>query len=114
VEAGSQGGAAADKTGWLVSGLEDDIRPRMFEAADRGESFALATIVAADGGPRPPGAQMVITETASWGYLSGGCIEDDVAVNAREVIGDGRPRTLVYGEGSPFIDIRLPCGGRCC
>ena len=27
--------------GWLVSGLEDDIRPHMFAAADRGEPFAL-------------------------------------------------------------------------
>ncbi len=43
--------------GWLVSGLEDDIRPHMFAAAERGEPFALATIVAADGGPRPVGAQ---------------------------------------------------------
>lgn len=97
---------------WLFSGLEDDIRPRMFAAADEGLSFALATIVTADGGPRPVGAQMVVTETDSWGFLSGGCIEADVARNGREVIRDGRVRTLVYGKGSPFIDIRLPCGGR--
>src|SRR3546814_1995694 len=84
----------------------------MFAAADEGLSFALATIVAADGGPRPVGAQMVVTETDSWGFLSGGCIESDVARNGREVIRDGRVRTLVYGKGSPFIDITLPCGGR--
>src|SRR3546814_4936483 len=76
----------------------------MFAAADEGLSFALATIVAADGGPRPVGAQMVVTETDSWGFLSGGCIESDVARNGREVIRDGRVRTLVYGKGSPFID----------
>ena len=98
--------------GWLVSGLEDDIRLHMFAAADQGESFALATIVAADGGPRPVGAQMVVTGTEAWGFLSGGCIEDDVALNARETIADGAARRLVYGEGSPFVDIRLPCGGR--
>src|SRR3546814_2182934 len=62
----------------LFSGLEDDIRPHMFAAADEGLCFALATIVAADGGPRPVGAQMVVTETDSWGFLSGGCIESDV------------------------------------
>src|SRR3546814_12810688 len=55
---------------------------------------------------------MVVTETDSWGFLSGGCIESDVARNGRAVIRDGRVRTLVYGKGSPFIDIRLPCGGR--
>ena len=103
---------AATGPGWLVSGLEDDIRPHMFAAAERGEPFALATIVAADGGPRPVGAQMVVTQGASWGFLSGGCIEDDVALNARGTIADGAARRLVYGEGSPFMDIRLPCGGR--
>lgn len=104
-------GAAAGP-GWLVSGLEDDIRPHMFAAAERGEPFALATIVAADGGPRPVGAQMVVTGTEAWGFLSGGCIEDDVALNARQTIADGKLRRLIYGEGSPFVDIRLPCGGR--
>ena len=88
------------------------MRPRMFEVADRGEAFALATIVAADGGPRPEGAQMVVTRAQSWGFLSGGCIEEDVARNGREVLKSGQTRTLVYGKGSPFIDIRLPCGGR--
>ena len=107
----AQTGAQDAATGWLVSGLEDDIRPRMFAAADRHESFALATIIAADGGPRPVGAQMVVTAEGSWGFLSGGCIEADVVLNGQEVIRTGRPRTLTYGEGSPFIDIRLPCGG---
>ena len=109
---GSDWEGATAGPGWLVSGLEDDIRPHMFAAAERGEPFALATIVAADGGPRPVGAQMVVTDRESWGFLSGGCIEDDVALNARETIADGEMRRLVYGEGSPFVDIRLPCGGR--
>lgn len=97
---------------WHVTGLEDDVRERMFATADAGETFALATIIAANGGPRPVGSQMVVTRVESWGFLSGGCIEADVSLNAREVIRDGEPRILVYGEGSPFIDIRLPCGGR--
>lgn len=88
------------------------MRPRMFAAAQAGEAFALATIIAADGGPRPVGAQMVITQHDAWGFLSGGCIEADVALHGREVLSDGEPQTLVYGHGSPFIDMRLPCGGR--
>ena len=28
------------------------------------------------------------------------------------MLAEKTPRTLVYGRGSPFIDIRLPCGGR--
>ncbi|WP_166942303.1 XdhC family protein [Sphingopyxis panaciterrae] len=99
-------------TDWLETGLDDDMRPHMFGALDAGQTFALATIIAADGGPRPVGAQMVVTADHSWGYLSGGCIEPDVVLHARQVMADGTPRTLVYGRGSPFIDMRLPCGGR--
>src|SRR3546814_2247704 len=89
---------------WLFSGLEDDIRPHMFAAADEGLSFALATIVAADGGPRPVGAQMVVTETDSWGFLSGGCIESDVARDGREVIQIGRAHVW-----TPVTNAQLVC-----
>lgn len=99
-------------TDWYMAGLEDDVRPRMFEAQAARRPFALATIVDADGGPRPIGAQMVVTEHDAHGFLSGGCIEADVSLHAREALVDGRPRRLVYGRGSPFIDMRLPCGGR--
>lgn len=100
-------------TDWYIPGLEDDMRPRMFAAADRGEAFALVTIVAAEGGgPRGVGAQMVVTADAMAGFLSGGCIEADVALHARDVLETGDPARLVYGRGSPFVDTRLPCGGR--
>lgn len=98
---------------WYSAGLEDDMRPRMFLAADRGQPFALVTITAAEGGgPRGPGAQMVVTADDMGGFLSGGCIEADVAVHARQALSAGQPRRLVYGRGSPFVDTRLPCGGR--
>lgn len=77
-----------------------------------GRTFALATVFAADGGPRGVGAQMVVTGQESWGFVSGGCVEADVALHARQTLADGQPRHLVYGRGSPWIDIRLPCGGR--
>lgn len=98
---------------WYLAGLEDDMRPRMFAAADRGQAFALVTIVAAEGGgPRGVGAQMVVTGDEMAGFLSGGCIESDVAIHARLTLADGAPRRIVYGKGSPFVDTRLPCGGR--
>lgn len=102
----------ADMTDWLLTGLEDDMRPRMAEFRAAGRAFALATITAADGGPRPVGAQMLVDGSGTYGFLSGGCIEADVALHGAAVLDDGTPRTLVYGHGSPFIDIRLPCGGR--
>ena len=97
---------------WYSAGLEDDMRPRMFEACDAGAPFALATVVSAEGGPRPPGSQMVVTQDAYWGFVSGGCIEGDVALHGRETLRDGQRREIVYGRGSPWIDARLPCGGR--
>lgn len=98
---------------WYTAGMEDDMRPRLFAAADRGEPVALVTIVAAEGGgPRGVGAQMVITENAAGGFLSGGCIEADVILHGRATLEDRTPRRIVYGRGSPFIDTRLPCGGR--
>lgn len=91
---------------------DEDLRPRMFALARDAEPFALATIFARAGGPRAVGSQMVITDATQDGFLSDGCIEADVALHGRAVLADGEPRRLVYGQGSPFIDMRLPCGGR--
>lgn len=45
------------------------------------------------------------------GSLSSGCIEDDIAEHAASALQTGQPRTLRYGQGSPFFDLKLPCGG---
>lgn len=45
------------------------------------------------------------------GSFPGGCIEGAVVAEAQEAIREGRPRQVRYGAGSPYIDIRLPCGG---
>jgi xanthine dehydrogenase accessory factor len=97
---------------WPHHGLEDDLRPRMAHMLASTRSFALVTVFGADGGPRGVGAQMVVTDDESWGFVSGGCIEAEVAIQARMTLADGEPRHLVYGRGSPWIDTRLPCGGR--
>ncbi len=82
-------------------------------AAEAGRPAALATIVAlSGGGPRPIGTQMVIAEGALSGFLSGGCLEADVAGHAVGVVESGAARRLIYGEGSPWPDIRLLCGAR--
>lgn len=45
------------------------------------------------------------------GYISHGCVDGDLKLQAIDAIADGRVRELVYGTGSPFIDLTLPCGG---
>ena len=98
---------------WPLFGLADDMRPAMRAIADADEVAALVTLYRVEGGgPRPPGAQMALSSNVVSGFLSGGCIESDVAAHAARTIEDGEPRRLIYGEGSPWWDIRLLCGAR--
>ena len=91
--------------------IADDIRPILLGQASSLDRFAIATLVSVDGpSPRDVGAQMLITEQQRWGFLSGGCVEDDVARHGREVIATNTHRLLRYGEGSPWFDIKLACG----
>lgn len=94
-------------------GLADDVRPVLNQAAKAKVPLVLATLTAVEGGgPRPPGTQMVFAEGLLAGYFSGGCVEGDVAGHAAACLGDRAPRRLIYGEGSPWPDIRLLCGAR--
>lgn len=93
--------------------MAEDVRPALRRARDAGQACALATLISVEGGgPRPAGTQMVFAEGIVAGYFSGGCVESDIADHAFGCLADGSPRTLVYGEGSPWPDIRLLCGAR--
>jgi xanthine dehydrogenase accessory factor len=98
---------------WPMFGLAQDVRPAMRAARAAGEAVALVTLhTVVGGGPRPPGAQMLFSASVASGFLSGGCVEGDIAIHAAQIIEDGKPRHLVYGEGSPWKDIQLLCGAR--
>jgi len=98
---------------WPMFGLADDIRPALRAAMEAGKPSALVTLHTVEGGgPRPPGAQMLFADGLVSGFLSGGCVEGDVAIHAAQTLEDGEPRHLVYGEGGPWPDIRLLCGAR--
>lgn len=101
-----------DGADWPVFGWSDDVRPALAEATAAGRPVALATLFRVEGSaPRGSGAQMLFDGSRATGYFSGDCIEGDVAGHAAEVLADGKPRHLHYGTGSPWIDIRLRCGG---
>lgn len=78
-----------------------------------GKGAVLVTLVEIRGGAaRPLGAQMVVREDGRYcGFVSGGCVEAAAAFEALEMMGSGRDREIRYGEGSPWFDIVLPCGG---
>lgn len=83
------------------------------DGARRGLAGALITIVGIEGGaPRALGSHMAVLEDGTYcGYVSGGCVEAAVAGEALAVLQSGTDAVLRFGLGSPFIDIRLPCGG---
>jgi xanthine dehydrogenase accessory factor len=97
---------------WPTFGWADDVRPALKAALATETPSVLATLVRVEGSaPRGPGAQMLFAGKTASGYFSGDCIEGDVAGHAAEVLDTGRPKLLHYGTGSPWIDIRLRCGG---
>jgi len=97
---------------WPAFGLDEDMRPALFAAMAAGSPAVLATLYdVAGGAPRGVGAQMLFAGGGMTGFLSGGCVEADVALHAEAVLKDGAPRRITYGEGGP-ADIRLACGSR--
>ncbi|MBO9186373.1 XdhC family protein [Rhizobium sp. E27B/91] len=83
------------------------------QSLDAGHEVALATLVDIRGGSAHPlGSHMAIRDDGFYcGFVSGGCTEAAVASEAMEAISRGCDRNLLLGEGSPFFDIVLPCGG---
>lgn len=96
--------------------LTDDSLDVLRFAADAfagGVATVLVTLVEIRGGAaRPLGAHMAVREDSLYcGFVSGGCVERAVAFEALDVIALGGDRQMRYGQGSPYIDIVLPCGG---
>lgn len=82
-------------------------------ALRRPDDAVLAVITSVIGASyRSPGAIMCLFgDGTSAGGLTNGCIEGDLAEQARMALATGEVIRLRYGAGSPFFDIRLPCGG---
>jgi xanthine dehydrogenase accessory factor len=73
---------------------------------------ALCTIVGIAGSfSRRVGAQLAVAADGTLaGDMADKCLDAELASQAREAMAEGKPRLLRYGEGSPFVDFRLPCG----
>ncbi|OOY33638.1 hypothetical protein BMI88_02575 [Thioclava sp. F36-6] len=84
-----------------------------FELARSDVPGAIAVISAIEGPAyRNVGTAMaILPDGRRFGALSSGCIEEDVVEHARAALADGQVRKLRYGAGSPFFDLKLPCGG---
>lgn len=96
-------------------GLTGDLDVLAFAAAEQaaGKRVALITIVGLDGPfSRPLGAQLAVAEGKRFvGSISGGCLEQALTEESQFAIAAGENRVVRYGRGSPYLDVRLPCGG---
>lgn len=101
--------------GHLPPGLAGDLDVLAFAEAElaAGRPTALITIVGLDGPfSRPLGAQLAVAGDKRFaGSISGGCLEQALTEEAQIAIREGTNRVLRYGRGSPYLDVRLPCGG---
>ena len=77
-----------------------------FERAD--QPIAMATLVSAKGSSyRQPGARMLIAPDKHFvGHLSAGCLEDEIAELAQEVIGTGKGVCMQFD-----LRVRFACDG---
>jgi xanthine dehydrogenase accessory factor len=96
-------------------GLNGDLDVLAFAEAElaAGRPAALITITSLDGPfSRPLGAQLAVAGDKRFaGSISGGCLEQALTEESQIAMKDGVNRSLRYGTGSPYIDVRLPCGG---
>jgi len=89
-----------------------DILRFAVKQAGLGRRLAFATLVGISGSSsRALGSLMAVDDDdGACGSLSSGCVDTAVIAEARSVIAEGMARTVRFGEGSPYIDVRLPCG----
>lgn len=93
--------------------MTETIKSPIYHLAERRTQGVLALVIATDGPSyRSVGASMVFMDDGTRiGSLSSGCIESDLWLHAKEVCVSETPKVVTYGVGSPFMDIKLPCGG---
>jgi xanthine dehydrogenase accessory factor len=90
-----------------------DVLRFALRTAQAGRQVALCTLVEIRGvSSRSLGAHMAVSDDGLYcGYVSGGCTEAAVAAEALQALAKAHDRFVMLGEGSPFFDIVLPCGG---
>jgi len=97
----------------MIATTPADILRFALDQSREGAGIILVTLTGIEGSsPRAIGAQMAVAADGRYvGSFSGGCIEAAVVAEAIGTLADGRAKLVRFGAGSPYLDIRLPCGG---
>ncbi|MEM8935227.1 MAG: XdhC family protein [Pseudomonadota bacterium] len=90
-----------------------DVLQFIINEREIGAGCVLVVIAGVDGSsPRAVGSLMGVSDRGVYcGNVSNGCVDADIALQALQVLESGAPRRVRYGVGSPYFDIKLPCGG---
>jgi len=101
-------------SGRLEVRLDTSLESLLENLPRNGGPGVLATVVATAGSTyRKPGARMLIMPDGRYfGLLSGGCLEADLAIHARQVEDSGMPRAVEYDMRGPD-DILFGIGAGC-
>jgi xanthine/CO dehydrogenase XdhC/CoxF family maturation factor len=83
---------------------------------ERGEPLVLVTVFETEGSTySKAGAQMLVDQNGVYrGMLSGGCLEGDLAIRARQVIETGEAQTVTYNlgdDGDELWGMGVGCDG---
>lgn len=96
----------------MKSAYKENVLPDLATWRRAGLKTALVTLVRIEGtSPRPLGCQMAVNENGqACGLITGGCAEAAIIAEAQHAIAEGANRCVRFGVGSPYMDVRLPCG----
>jgi len=92
----------------------DQIWPEAERTLERGQKFALATVINVRGStPREVGAKMIVREDGQFGTIGGGCGEAEVFRKARLLLDEGRGARLTEIDLTGDFDQQQigTCGG---
>src|SRR6201996_5243610 len=94
--------------------LDTSFELMLEQAAQTPDPRVLATVVGTAGSTyRKPGARMLLMQDGGYiGLLSGGCLESDLQIHAREVLASGVPRAVEYDTRGPD-DVLFGVGAGC-
>jgi xanthine dehydrogenase accessory factor len=91
-----------------------ELLPSLRRWLERGDDVALGVVVGTRrSAPRPVGSALAVSASGELvGSVSGGCVEAEVAEEARQVLAGGEARLRTYGiSDDDALAIGLPCGG---